>query len=166
MLNTVVSALADTLRQAGIEAVCQYHPAPLDNRKGPLVCVGVKSSKLVTSGAGEYLGLRRSEDGSFTEAYGFRLELVLGLDIYSPYDGEPGGCLGCFGEISAALGRMPSGLKIRKLVCGVTAPDRVTEMFRCPCELHCMAYLICGAREETGEFTDFELKGTVINGNK
>ncbi|MGI5935762.1 MAG: hypothetical protein ACOX7I_03005 [Oscillospiraceae bacterium] len=166
MLNTVFSALVDALNRAGVEAVCQYPSAPLDSRKGPLVCVGVKSSKLLSPGAGEYLGLRRNGDGSITEAYGFRLELVLGLDIYSPHDAEPGGCLRCFGEITMALREMPSGLKVRKLVCGVVSPDRATEMFRCPCELHCMAYLVCSASEETGEFTDFELKGTVVHGNK
>jgi hypothetical protein len=166
MLNAVVSALVDALNRAGVEAVCQYTPAPLDSRKGPLVCVGVKSSRLLSPGAGEYLGLRRNEDGSFTETYGFRLELVLALDIYSPCDAEPSGCMDCFGDITMAARELPSGLKVRKLVCGVASPDKATEMFRCPCELHCLAYLVCSASEETGEFTDFQLKGTVVHGNK
>lgn len=163
MLDTVISALVNILEAGGIRSVEQYPTDRLDPEAGSVVCVGVRSSKLLSSGAGEYLGIREEENGVSAELYGFRLELVLGLDIFSP-DREGEGAMRCaalFSQISAALSELPSGLKNRGLICGKTAPDSLTEMFHCPCELHCAAYLVCEADEETGEFTDFVLRGVL-----
>lgn len=163
MLDVIVDAVVDILGRAGLQAVREYPRTLLDPEQGPVVCVGVKSSKLLSAGAGEYLGLRETAEGGVTELYGLRLELVLTLSIFSPCDEQNGaaGCARCFTQVSDALGELPSGLRSRALVCGVTQPDSLTEMFRCDCELHCAAYLTAEADEETGEFTDFVLKGVL-----
>lgn len=163
MLETIIQALLNTLSKAGIRCVSQYPMDALEPENGAVVCVGVKSSRLLSSGAGEYLGIREAESGNRSEVFGFRLELNLGLDIFAP-DEEGEGALGCvsmFSLISDALYELPSGLKNRELVCGAPKPDGLTEMYHCPCELRCAAYLVCEADDETGEFADFVLRGVL-----
>ena len=162
MLDAVLDAVVTALRAAGLCALRQFPEGEIDRKSGPLVCVGLKSNKLVSSGAGDYMGERRS-GGTVSEVYGFRMEPVIALDIYSPDDGENGaeGCIETAEAVGAALPGFPSGLKMRELLCGETAFDGATEMYHMPVELSCAAFLTREMNGETGVFTDFVLKGVL-----
>ena len=157
MLDTIIGALADVLTQGGINAVQEYPGTRPVRRNEPVVCVGVKSGRLTGSGMGEYMGTDKT-DGR--EIYALRLELVIGMDIFAPVDYD-GGCISVLEKISSLMPVFPSGIKPSAIVSGEVAPDYDTEMLRCNAELHCTASLTCQTDEETGEFLDFVLKGTV-----
>ncbi|NCB51060.1 MAG: hypothetical protein EOM54_04150 [Clostridia bacterium] len=162
MLDAVLDAVVAALTASGVSAVRQFPDSEIDRDSGPVVCVGLKSNKLVSAGAGDYMG-ERTDGGVVSEVYGFRMSPVIALDIYSPADGENGaeGCVSAAEAISSALSEFPSGLKSRELVCGQTKFDGTTEMFHMPVELNCAAFLIREMNGETGEFTDFVLKGVL-----
>lgn len=162
MLDAVLDAVVTALCGAGLAALRQFPDSELDRDSGPVVCVGLKSNKLVSSGAGDYMG-EKTDGGTVSEVYGFRMEPVIALDVYSPDDGENGaeGCVGTAEAVSAALPEFPSGLKVRELVCGETAFDGATEMFHMPVALSCAAFLTREMNGETGEFSDFVLKGVL-----
>jgi len=157
MLDTVMDAFTKALRDGGVDALREYPGTRIGRRKMPLVCVGAKSGRLSGSGMGDYLGTDKNGGG---EIYALRLELVLGMEIFSPVEYD-GGCIAVFEKISAALPQLPSGLKPSALICGEVSPDYDTGMLKCGAELHCTASLVCRAEEETGEFMDFELKGVL-----
>ena len=157
MLDTIIGALADVLTEGGVNAVREYPGTRPVRRDEPVVCVGVKSGRLTGSGMGEYIGTDKT-DGM--EIYALRLELVISMDIFAPVDFS-GGCISVLEKISSLLPVFPAGIKPAAIVSGEVSPDFDTEMLRCNTELHCTASLTCQADEETGEFLDFKLKGTV-----
>ena len=157
MLDTVLDAVTAMLKNAGVTAVREYPGEILERPAAPTVCVGVKSGKSLPAGMGDYLGTE-NVNGAVREVYGTKLELVVGLDVYSP---EAAGCAACFESISSAFAAPPDGLKLRALVCGETEPDEVTELFRCRCEAHCLAVLTRTVSEDGAEFTDFVLRGVL-----
>lgn len=157
MLDTVIDCFVQTLCSGGIDAVKEYPAVRFERKIAPVVSVGAKTGKLSGSGMGEYMGISRDDS---REIYAMRLELVLGIDIFSPI-GCSDGCIGIFEKISALLPQLPSGLRPSALVCGEVSPDSETRMLRCPCELHCTASLTCEADAERGEFLDFTLKGVL-----
>jgi hypothetical protein len=161
MLDAVLDAVVSALTAAGVNAVRQFEPSEA-GRDCAVVCVGLKSNRLVSAGAGDYMG-EKTEGGVVSEVYGFRMEPVIALDIYSPDDGVSGaqGCLSVAEAISAALEDFPSGIKSRALIYGETRFDGATEMFHLPAELCCAAFLTREMNAETGEFTDFVLKGVL-----
>lgn len=162
MLDAVLDAIMAALTGAGISALRQFPDSEISRDSGPIVCVGLRSNKLVSSGAGDYMGVRE-DGGVVSEVYGFRMTPVIALDIYSPDDGANGaeGCIVAAEAVSAALPDFPSGLKARAFVCGETTFDDVTEMFHLPAELSCAAFLTREMNGETGAFTDFVLKGVL-----
>lgn len=160
MVEAVLTAVTSALTDAGLNAQRQFPDAALCRGSGALVCVGVKQSRLLSAGCGEYLG-RRTVDGAPREVYGWRLEGVLALDIYSPEGSGPALCQSCFEALSSALAVLPSGLRQRELRCGETVWDESTGMFLCRCELSVLALLTREESAEDGVFTDFVLRGVM-----
>jgi hypothetical protein len=142
MLDAVLNAVVEALSSAGLSAVRQFPDSAIGRDSGPVVCVGLRSNKLISSGAGDYMG-ERTDGGTVSEIYGFRMAPVIALDIYSPDNGENGaeGCVKAAEAVGAALPAFPSGLKSRELVCGETKFDGETEMFHMPADLSCAAFL-------------------------
>jgi hypothetical protein len=161
MLDAVLDAVVAALKAAGISAVRQFPDSEAD-RTAAVVCVGLRRNKLVSAGAGDYMG-ERTDGGIVSEVYGFRMEPVVALDVYSPDDAENGaeGCLAAAALIAAALPAFPSGLKPRAFSCGETTFDGISEMFHMPAELGCSAFLTREMDAETGAFTDFVLRGVM-----
>lgn len=157
MLDTVVNAVVRALGSCGVNAMAAYPEKTAEPLGGAAVAVGVRSGKLLSSGAGEYLGLKKREDGGEEELYGFSLELVLSLDIFAE---NAGGCSGIVSRLGALMGAMPCGVRVQSLSWGESEADPFTGMFCCRCEMHCTAFL-ASAETDSGEFTDFILKGTV-----
>lgn len=161
MIDTVLKNIVALLQNAGIDAMLQYPTTVLDRKRGPVVCVAVKSGTRSGCGLGDYLGIR-SDNGAMRELYGCRLKLTVSLDIFVPWGEESiSSAMECFSNISDALYALPSGLKPQKIHCGTAKPDKETEMLKCPAEMECVAVLICEKDAESGEFTDFVLKGVL-----
>lgn len=162
-MQAILDAVITTLTAAGLSAFSEYPAGALDRTQGPVICAGVKSTKLISSGAGDYLG-ESTVEGVSREIYGLRMDAVISLDIYSPDDAENGaaGCGGTAESISAAVSSLPSSIKVRAIVRGETEYDGKTEMFFCPMELHCAALLTREENAESGEFTDFYLRGARV----
>lgn len=166
MIDTVLNTVVSLFQHAGLHAKRQYSAEPFRRESGCVVCVGLKSSKRLNSGYGEYLGIRTNENTQeISELYGFRLELSLGIDIFSPF-GETFGAEGCrsyLDKVLDALSMSPSGLMVKAISAGEVKPDREAEMLRCTVKLDCEAYLIGESNGETPEFTSFVLKGAFIS---
>ena len=163
MLDDVIDAICNVLSAAGINAAAQYPSAALVRDDAPMICVGIKNTKMLSPGCGDYLGMKTDENGNTSEVYGLRMELELGLDIYASYDQSDGAsaCLACFGEAVQALSQLPGGIRLKSLECGVPEPDSSSDMFKCRCGLKCTAYFMREEQEDTGEFTDFVLRGVL-----
>lgn len=164
MLETAVAVIIEALKGAGLNARERYVLEELDT-KGSLVCVGAKSAKNLSSGFTEYLGIKSDAELGDRELYGFRTELSLSLDVYVPEPEGERGCQAVFAKISDALFSLPSGMKRRELRCFEAAPDSETRMFKQSIELCCSAYFVSSVWEESGEFSDFVLRGVMRDGN-
>ena len=157
MIELILSALCDTFKAAGITAVREFPADRLPDFEDFLVCVGILSSRSLSSGFGDYLGTRSDPLTLLeSELYALRLELEISLDIYARPGSNPG-----LGLISEALASLPSGLRFIELRSGETRFDRDTELLKTPATLKGSAYLTAAADEDCGEFYDFVLKGVV-----
>jgi hypothetical protein len=101
---------------------------------------------------------------TYSEIYGKKLELSLGLSLWSPKTSDQGHekCLALFSQVAEALGSMPEALRVRELCCGETVYDSTAEMFRCDAELKLSAFLTAESADDT-QFLDFKLKGVLTN---
>ncbi len=160
MLNAVLNAVTACLNAGGLRAVRDFPGSALDRDAGPVVCVSLRSNKLLSAGAGDYMG-EQSAGGEVSSVYGFRMEPVIALDIFAPGGGGASACAAAADSAAECLSELPSGLKLRALCCGETVYDQATEMFRCPLEIHAAAFLTRQEDAVTGEFTDFHLRGVI-----
>ena len=166
MHDAIVGALAEALSESGVRARGSFPLSRMDLKDGAVVCVSVRSSVMLSSGMGDYLGRAVDSQGNDCgELYGLKLELSVGLDIYAPAGRERGAgeCLLCYERVSRALTELPSGLKMRELRCGEAQPDGITEGYKCPVELLCTAHIVGQTDGDSGGFLDFILKGVVKN---
>ena len=161
-LNEIVETTAECLRDGCTADVVTEYALPAKKRfTRPVIAVGMNSGDGISSGLAEYMGEKYDADSdTYSEVYGKRLELGIGISVYSPKDGEYGaeGCLDTVSEVIAALSGLPAGLKIRSFTCGETGFDTDTGMFLCRCELKCVCFLYAERTEES-EVLNFTLKG-------
>lgn len=165
-IDVVISGVCAALKAAGVPAAVTSFPFGGKKRHTkPIAAVSVKSGSAISSGFAEYLGEYLDvETGGYYELYGKRLELTVGIGIYSPPD-EQHGAIACpklFSDIAAAVTRLPAGLRVKEISCTETRFDEDVGLFLCEAELSCAAHLYARAEEE-GEFLDFRLKGEVVN---
>lgn len=151
MFDEVISAIIAALREKGIPAAAQYRDGLLSENR--LVCVGIRGGKMLSSGAGEYLGLKNGR-----ELFGFRAEITAATDVFAE---SAAGCLSLLDMLGGALGRMPGGLRGAELSCGETQPDAETGLYRLPAEIRGTAYFSAELDEDSGEFSDFTLRGVL-----
>lgn len=139
MFEAIVQAAVDALNSAGINAVTEYPQTELCSLE-PVVCVGLRSIKLVSSGVGNYIGIYEEENG-FREMYGAKAQLTLSVRIlcldadnaelvYSVYD---------------ALCGMEN-ISIRSFEAGKTEYDKVAGMFGLTVTADAVASLVCDLR--------------------
>lgn len=158
-LDKLQEAVAEFLREQGIDAVTAWDSGERVRRRTAVVAVSLRGLQGGPAGLQDYLGEQLDpETGRWKELYGKRAELTLGLDIYGPEALGEGGCTRLFARLSEVLaGQRLEGLQVQKLSCGET--EYVQDRFRCRVQAVCQAYLYATA-DETGEFTDFTVKGT------
>lgn len=151
MFDEVISAVIQALKEKGIPAAAQYRGELL--REDRLVCIGLRSGRLLPSGAGEYLGLRGDR-----ELFGFRAEISVAADIFASCAGE---CVSLLDKLGLALSCLPGGLRGVSLSCGEMEADAETGMYRMAAEIAGTVYFSANLDEDTGEFTDFTLRGAL-----
>lgn len=159
MLDTVLDSFVSLLQSRGLNAVRQFREELLDRDDDILFCVGLKSASILNSGAGEYLGLCTDErTGEQNELYGFRADLSITLDIFADTAAL---CSKGLDSLGNGISTLPSGIKGAELVCGEIQPDSGTGLYLLPVELKCRSYLSAEMVGETGEFSDFILRGVL-----
>ena len=151
MFDEVISAIIAALRKKGIPAAAQYRGELL--RENRLVCVGIRGGRMLSSGAGEYLGLKNGR-----ELFGFRAEITAAADIFAE---SAAGCLSLLDKLGGALGSLPGGLRGAALSCEEVRPDEDTGLYRLPAEICGTAYFSAEQDEDSGEFLDFTLRGVL-----
>lgn len=163
-LDSILSAVCDTLESKKISAAISRYPyGGKKQHEAPVVTVGLKSGSTAPSGFAEYMGQRYDRvTDTYNEIYGKRLDMSFAIDIYSPKSQAYGAgrCLEIFGEIAEACSSLPSGIRVKEILCGETKYDTAVNMFCCQAELKFTAFLYA---EQTGdaEFLDFVLKGVL-----
>ena len=162
-LDQVKVAIAAALERAGLRAVTAFGPKRLEAYGGPVVTVGVRRGECRQAGLWDYLG-EREEKGARREIYGRRLDITLSLDAWA--DAETGAerCQQALERAyEAVLNGLPAGIRPGEMVWEEVKWDRETGMFLRRGTLQCGVYLLAAAREETGELTDFVLKGVLTD---
>lgn len=92
-LDALRTAVAEQLRQAGVNAVTAMEGARAGRRRGAVAAVSLSRVACVPGGFQDYLGRRADpKTGKERELYGRKAELTLALDIYAPRDGGERAC--------------------------------------------------------------------------
>ena len=156
MLESVLSAVVTALGQQGLSAVAEYPRSAAELSDGTLYTVGAGSCKCISSGLGDYLGVRAGGGGeSDTELYGRRLELTLCIEAFLADESA---------ETSAQtlISALPEGLRCESVQSGELRWDRELECLRREHRLQCTAFLLAeSSGGDESEFLDFKLKGTI-----
>lgn len=158
-LDQVREQMTAFLQQAGIHALGAWSQEKRLRHTQPVVAVALKRVNGGPVGFRDYLGERYNENtDTWEELYGRRLELTFGLDIYAASDITE--CQATVDRLAQAFaGGGPSGLKVGALTCGEPTYDNKSELFRCPAELECAAWMYAVADDGGQWLTDFEVKG-------
>ena len=150
-------ALADYLRQNGLEAVTAWGQERRLRPGRPVAAVSLRSMEGGPPGFQDYLGERYDQEkGQWRELYGKKVELVFGLDVSAATAEEVQAGVDVLGT---ALGRGgPEGLRCVGFSAGETAYDPAARRYVCPAQARFSAWAVA----ETGEkdaVLDFEVKG-------
>ena len=161
-LEKVLQAVAGYLSGRGVPAATAWPAGPRQEREGPLVLVSLRGCRVEPSGFQNYLGESFDQEGGrWTECYGKRVRLTLGLDIYAPEQGGGDMVQSAFDALAAALLlEGPEGLDLQEFSCGQTAWDGESRRLKRPVEAVCTAWL-CAVADQGGGFIDFNLRGVV-----
>lgn len=163
-LDKIMELVRDTLADDNTDAfVCGYPAGMKKRREKPVVAVYMKGGSGIPPGFYEYMGMRYNPDlDDYTELYGKKLDLTLGLYIYSPKIPEFGAdaCMAVLRRILERLSAIPGCLKVKEIQCGETMYDDKTDMFLCPAELKCTAFMYA-EKQDDGEILDFILRGVI-----
>lgn len=168
MLETVLNAVAAALEKGGLNVFCEFPESLAEFRTKPVVCVGVESCKCLSSGMGEYLGVKIGKGGEAdAQIYGRRLELCLCFEVFSPFGADFGAkaCRECSDKLRQSLSFLPSGIRLIEMESGELRADEEYFAFRQMCRVKCAAYLLAESEGDEGEFLNFVLKGIVDNGD-
>lgn len=161
MLDSVLDQVTGILTGHGFHAFREF-PDSRMHRDKVSVCVGAEGCKSLSSGLGDYLGVRTEDNGAETELFGRRLELTLAFEIFSPFEVTgAAGCTQCADELRRLLLRFPSGFRLLETTCGEVTADEELSSFRCTFRVKCIAFLVAEDLGGQGEFLDFVLKGVV-----
>lgn len=161
-LEQVKRAVAAALERAGVRAVTAWEPEVLKRYDGAVVAVGVRRCVCEQAGLWDYLGEETAAGGGSREVYGRRLELTLSLDAWADASVGALACQAALERACEALAAgLPAGLKAGEMAWEAVEWDGETGMFLRRGTLRCSAVLLAKAQAETGELTDFILKGVL-----
>lgn len=162
-IESIISAVCRALTEETGETAVKIFPAGAKKRfEAPVITVGLRGGSGVPAGFAEYLGQRYDEDTArHIETYGKRMEITLGVDIYSPnkVGFGAGKCIDIAGMIMGAVQKFDF-IRIRKVSCGETGFDASAGMFRCPMEMECVCVFYAD-KVDDGELSAFRLRGEI-----
>ena len=126
----------------------------------PTAVVSVRKCQVGPAGFQDYLGERFDRDsGQWTELYGRKAELTLGLDLYAPEETEGAAMETALFRLARALVRGgPEGVSIREFSCGETEHDSKARLLRRSVRAVCVVCLT-GEEEPAAAFSEFEVRG-------
>ncbi len=161
-LNTLREAVAQQLRQAGVNAVTAMESARASRWREAVAAVSLSRVVCAPGGFKDYLGMRREPDGAERELYGREVELTLALDIYAPRDGGESACRQAAETVAETLVcQGAAGLTALELQTGRVEFLESTGLYRLQVSCRCKAWLVAAAESGGGAFVDFEVKGTM-----
>lgn len=138
MLESVASAIADALKNAGINAVPAYENEPLCEDE-PVVSISLEAVRISSAGLGNYIGIC-TENGDVKEMYGDRAEISVKAEVYCPPVPEYN-CTAAAESVMETL-RLTDGLSVLSFETGQISYDGQSRMLRCTCTARCRAYLV------------------------
>ncbi len=159
-LNTLREAVAEQLRQAGVNAVTSMDSGRAARWREAVAAVSLTRVVCAPGGFKDYLGIRK-EPGSDAERelYGREAELTLALDIFAPRDGGERACQSAAEAVVENLVcRGAGGLAALEIQTGQAEFLEQTGLYRLPVSCRCRAWLVA-AMDSGGAFVDFEVKG-------
>ena len=159
-LNSLRQAVAEQLRQAGLNAVTAMESARASRWREPVTAVSLNRVVCAPGGFKDYLGVQTDrETGTERELYGREVELTLALDIYAPRDGGGSACQQTAETVTETLVcQGAAGLNALEIQAGQVDFLESTGLYRLPVSCRCKAWLVA-AMESGGAFVDFEVKG-------
>lgn len=160
-LNTLREAVAQQLRQVGVNAVTAMESQRAGRWREAVAAVSLIKVVCAPGGFKDYLGVRRDPDtGKEQELYGREAELTLALDIYAPRDGGEGACQQAAETAAETLVcRGAAGLTALELQTGRVEFLESIGLYRLQISCRCRAWLVAQMDEGGGAFVDFEVKG-------
>lgn len=161
-LEQICQVMADYLNGRGVPAAVAWPADPRREQKDTLAVVSLRGCEAGPSGFQDYLGERYDDrSGRWTEWYGRRARLTIGLDLCAPEGGDGQAVQRAFDALAGALilGG-PEGLRVEEFSCGRTAYDPDSRRLMRPVQAVCGAYL-CAEAGTDGSFTDFEVRGVI-----
>ena len=159
-LNALREAVVEQLRQAGVQAVAAMESRPAARWREAVAAVSLAGVKCAPGGFQDYLGVARDGDGTERELYGRAAELTLAIDIFAPRDGGESACQEAAEQVAESLiCRGAAGLNALELQTGQTEFLERDSLYRQKTTCRCKAWLIARRGEDSGAFTDFEVRG-------
>ena len=156
-LERIPRYMADYLSANGVAAEPAWSGRERTALTGPKAVVSVRKCQVGPAGFQDYLGERFDRDsGQWTELYGRKAELTLGLDLYAPEETEGA-------AMETALARAlvrggPEGVSIREFSCGETEHDSKARLLRRSVRAVCVVCLT-GEEEPAAAFSEIEVRG-------
>lgn len=138
MLEGIASAIADALKNAGINAVPAYENESLCENE-PVVSISLDAARISSAGLGSYIGIC-TENGDVKEMYGDRAEISVKAEVYCPPAAEYS-CTAAAENVMETL-RLTDGLSVLSFEIGQMSYDGQSRMLRCVCTAQCRAYLV------------------------
>lgn len=160
-LNALRAAVAEQLRQAGLNAVTAMEGTPAGRWRGAVAAVSLSKMVCASGGFQDYLGVRADpETGRERELYGREAELTLAIDVFAPRDGGERACQQAAETAAEALVcQGAAGLPVLELETGRTEFLEREGLYRLPVSCRCGAWLTARTDGGGGTFTDFEVRG-------
>ena len=161
-MEQICQVMADYLNGQGVSAAAAWPARLRQEQKETLAVVSLRGCEAGPSGFQDYLGERYdAQTGRWTEWYGRRARLTIGLDLYAPEGGDGQAVKRAFDALAGALilGG-PEGLRVEEFSCGQTAYDPDSRRLMRPVQAVCGAYL-CAQAGTDGSFTEFEVRGVI-----
>lgn len=162
MLSGLQESMTEYLKGQGVLALSAWPKQDRQVQETPLAVVRVKEVEAVPAGFQNYLGEAFDEvTHRWQEAYGQRVTVKFGLDLYSPVKRGEEGCRSLLDQVAGSLQQgSPDGLSVEKWSMGETSFDTAGGMFRGRMQVVCRAMVMMQTDGE-GTFQGFEVKGGV-----
>ncbi|MBD5098486.1 MAG: hypothetical protein HDT35_02870 [Clostridiales bacterium] len=159
-LNALREAVAQQLRQAGVNAVTAMESQRASRWREAVAAVSLMRVVCAPGGFKDYLGMRQEPNGAERELYGREVELTLALDIYAPRDGGEGACQQAAETATETLVcQGAAGLNALEIQTGRVEFLESTGLYRLQVSCRCKAWLVAAAESGGVAFVDFEVKG-------